>query len=91
MGFEKPKAQVPVGVAYALCPLFEGIGKITKKTPLINRFRIKFLHTHLTFNINKARNELGYRPQIATREALRKSARWFASHRKEYEEVAAKV
>jgi nucleoside-diphosphate-sugar epimerase len=93
MGFEKPKAQVPVWLAYALCPVFEGLNKLTKskKTPLINRFRIKFMHTHLTFNIDKARKKLGYNPRFKVLESLRKSAKWFADHRDEYKEQAAKV
>ncbi len=93
MNFSKPKAKVPVWLAYALCPLFEGINKLSKskKPPLINRFRIKFMDTHLTFNIDKARRELGYNPRFQTKEALRKSAKWFAEHWSEYAESAAKI
>ncbi len=93
MGFQKPKAQVPVWLAFALCPLFEGVAKLSggKKTPLINRFRIKFLHTYLTFDISKAKRDLGYVPPFKTREALKKSAQWFKEHRDEYRELAAKI
>lgn len=90
MGFQKPKAQVPIWLAYALCPVFEGLNKLTKskKTPLINRFRIKFMYTHLTFNVDKARRELGYSPGVKTLEGLRESAKWFSEHREEYKEQA---
>jgi len=91
MDFKKPTRQVPVWLAYAVCPLFEGISKLTKKTPLINKFRIKFMHTHLTFNIEKARRDLGYNPQVSTKDALRKSAQWFNEHRSEYKELAASI
>jgi nucleoside-diphosphate-sugar epimerase len=93
MGFKKPSIQVPVWIAYALCPIFEGITQLTKskKPPLINRFRIKFLHTSMTFNISKAARDLGYRPPFKTRDALRKSAQWFKEHRSEYRELTAKV
>ena len=92
-GFKKPTAQVPPAIAYALCPIFEGISKLSKSKnpPLINRFRIKFMHTHLTFNIAKARKELGYNPKISTKEALKKSVRWFKEHRSEYQDLTAKV
>jgi nucleoside-diphosphate-sugar epimerase len=49
------------------------------------------MHTHLTFNVDKARRELGYAPKFRTREALRTSAKWFAEHRDEYKELSAKV
>jgi len=89
----KPKAQVPTWLAFALCPLFEGISKLTKskKPPLINRFRIKFLHTHLTFNISKAKEELGYEPPFTTEEALRESANWFKENRESYKDLLAQV
>ena len=91
MNLKKPTRQVPVWLAFAVCPLFEAVSKLTKKTPLINKFRIKFMHTHLTFNIDKAKRELGYNPQISTKEGLRKSAKWFHEHRSEYEALAATI
>jgi nucleoside-diphosphate-sugar epimerase len=93
MGLDRPKKRVPVWLAYALCPLLEGINKAfrIRRPPLINRFRIKFMHTYLTFNISKARRELGYQPRLGTEEALRKSIRWFRDHRHEYKDLLAQI
>lgn len=89
LGIEKPRSKVPVWLAYAVCPVFEGLSKLTKnnKIPLVNKSRIKFMHSHLTFNIEKARMELGYNPGYGVHEAVRSSARWFSEHWLEKERI----
>jgi len=75
LGYEKPTKRVPAWVARALCPVFELFGRLQKKTPLLNKFRLKFMATPLTFKIDKARNVLGYDP-VPTREGLARTIRW---------------
>ena len=75
LGYEKPAGRVPAGLAKALCPVFELVGRLRKKTPLLNKFRLKFMATPLTFKIDKARNVLGYDP-VPTREGLARTIRW---------------
>ena len=78
-GIEKPTKCVPLWLAKTLCPVFEFFGKLSgsKKPPLLNRFRLKFMTTPMTFNISKARQLLGYRPTFSTQEGL---ARTIQSH-----------
>ena len=85
MGYERPKKSAPVWLAKALCPLFELKAKLTgsKKVPRLNRFRLKFMATHLTFNITKAKKLLGYRAVFDPGEALVRSVRWYAEQHPE--------
>jgi len=83
VGYEKPTRSVPVGLAKALCPVFEFIGKLLKKTPRLNKFRLKFMVPHMTFKIDKARRELGYNPPHNQRDALKESILWYKEHHPE--------
>jgi nucleoside-diphosphate-sugar epimerase len=77
MGLDPPKRKVPKGLARALVPVFELIGKITGKPPRLNRFKFKFMAVPLTFSIEKARRELGYEPLKPPAESLREAIEWY--------------
>ena len=79
LGYPEPKRSVPVGLAKVLCVLLEVIKKITKskKPPLLNKFRMKFLDTYLTFDISKAAKEIGYKPFYSFDSALDETVKWF--------------
>jgi nucleoside-diphosphate-sugar epimerase len=79
MGIKKPTRSIPYPLASVLCRLFEtGAWMLRLKTPpLLNRFRLKFMYTHLTFDISKARRELGYGPDISFDDAIRATVKWF--------------
>jgi nucleoside-diphosphate-sugar epimerase len=83
VGYEKPTKSAPVGLARALCPVFEFFGKLTKKTHRLNKFRFKFMVPHMTFKIDKARRELGYNPPCKQRDALKESILWYKEHHPE--------
>jgi len=78
LNLEKPKGHIPYGVALVACRVLEVIAKITKQKnpPIINKFRLKFLYTHLTYNIEKAKRELGYKP-IPTQKGLIETINWY--------------
>jgi len=75
LGCDRPTKRVPAWLAKALCPVFEFFGRLQKKTPLLNKFRLKFMATPLTFKIDKAKDMLGYDP-IPTREGLARTIKW---------------
>lgn len=79
MGYKKPTGSVPRWLAKMLCPIYEAKAKLTgsRKPPRINRFRLKFMGTHLTFDISKARRMLGYKAEHEPGEALARSVRWY--------------
>jgi nucleoside-diphosphate-sugar epimerase len=83
MGYRLPRACVPIWVAKAALPAVETWAKLRRKPPILNRFKMKFMTTPLTFDISKARTALGYEPVEPPRESLRKTIRWFREHHPE--------
>lgn len=77
-GLPGPKKQVPLWLAKALTPVFEKINRLTgsKKPPLLNRARIKFMALNLHFDISKAKEELGYAPLVNLRQALEETYKY---------------
>ena len=51
------------------------------QAPLLNRFRMKFLHTPLSFSIRRAQEELAYGPQFTFEEGMAKTLEWFKKSR----------
>ncbi len=48
-----------------------------REAPIINRFRLKFMATPLTFSIEKARRELGYEPRYSFKEGMSETLSWW--------------
>jgi nucleoside-diphosphate-sugar epimerase len=85
LGYAPPVKSVPRWLARTLVPVFEGFARLAraKRAPRLNTFRYKFLATHLTFDVSKARRVLGWSPACDTEDALRRTARWFRENRPE--------
>jgi nucleoside-diphosphate-sugar epimerase len=84
-GYPLPRTHVPEWLVRLACPLLE-LGKAisrSKEPPLVNKFRLKFMATPLTYNISKARRVLGYAPRQGTEAGLRETLAWFREHHKE--------
>lgn len=83
LGLPRPRKHLPVPVAMALMHVLETKAKLTGATepPLLNRFRVKFLHTPLSFSIRRAQEELGYGPRFAFEEGMRAALEWFKRNR----------
>lgn len=79
MDIEKPTKNVPYPLARVICLLCETIARVfrLKTPPLLNRFRLKFMYTYLTFDISRARRELGYGPEIPFDTGIRETVKWF--------------
>jgi nucleoside-diphosphate-sugar epimerase len=82
MGLPRPRKNIPYPVAAVICRLCElaAVFLRLRTPPILNRFRLKFMHTHLTFDISKARRELGYSPPIPFERALHETLEWFKGH-----------
>jgi nucleoside-diphosphate-sugar epimerase len=67
------------------CPVIEGLHSLSKseEPPLVNKFRLKFMATPLTYRIDKARKVLGYEPKMGTEAALRRTLAWFRENHTE--------
>jgi nucleoside-diphosphate-sugar epimerase len=79
-GLPVPGRHIPLPVARVLAAAVEGTAKLlgSKKPPLINKARYKFLGLNLDYSIEKARRVLGYRPPFTFEEGM---ARAMAEHR----------
>ena len=84
-GYALPQAHVPRWLVRALCPLIEGLYAIHRSSepPLVNKFRLKFMATPLTYRIDKARRLLGYEPKVDTEQGLRQTLAWLREHQPE--------
>jgi nucleoside-diphosphate-sugar epimerase len=84
-GYPMPTRHVPRWLVRALCPVMEGIHSLRRSAepPLVNKFRLKFMSTPLTYRIDKARRMLGYEPKVDTEAGLRQTLAWFRQHHPE--------
>ncbi len=76
-GIEMKIKEVPYGLAMALARGAEWFSKITNKEPIFTPYTIGVLAHSQTYNINKAKNELGYLPKISIEEGLKRYGNWW--------------
>ncbi|MFQ6673024.1 MAG: NAD-dependent epimerase/dehydratase family protein, partial [Candidatus Tectimicrobiota bacterium] len=79
LGLARPTRTVPLGVAKAASRLLEAAYRLMGKRepPVLNRFKLKFMATPLTFSIEKARRELGYEPRFSFAEGMAATLAWW--------------
>lgn len=77
----KPTKAIPIPIAKVICTVCETITRITKskKPPLLNRARMKFLALNLDFDISKIKSELGYIPKVSLQRGIQDTIQWFKS------------
>lgn len=54
-----------------------------KDPPPITRYRVRAVMRDSHYSIQKARRELGYEPQVSTREGIRRTIRWYREWERE--------
>ncbi len=74
-GLKRPRKHIPKKAAYVICNMFESFARLTnsKKTPLFNKTRLKFLSLNLDFDISKIKRELSYSPHVDMLEGLKRT------------------
>lgn len=72
-GIPAVKKHLPKSVAMTLAWIFEAIGKVTGKEPLFTRFLVCEMATSHYFNINRAIQDLGFKPRYSMREAMERT------------------
>ena len=79
-GLPVPTRSIPLPVARTLATVVEGTAKLlgSKKPPIINKARFKFLGLNLDYSIEKARRVLGYQPPYSFAEGMERA---MAEHR----------
>lgn len=78
-GLPRPTKVVPLGVARLAARVLEGIARLrgAKQPPRVTQARIKFMGLNLSFSCDKAKRELGYKPQVRFAEGMRRTIEWW--------------
>lgn len=79
VGSSPPKLRVPFWPVYWASYLCEVVCKPLGIEPPLFRRRVDFFRKDRSFSIDKARQELGYEPQVDERTGLAKTAAWYES------------
>lgn len=79
LGASPPRVHVPYRALYAAGYLAErvAIARRSCGQPVVTRLGVKLFGTENRHCIEKARRELGYKPQVAIREGIRHAAAWY--------------
>jgi nucleoside-diphosphate-sugar epimerase len=79
LGVPGPRRQIPYRPALALGAIAEAAGLVTRRTapPPLTRFGLQLLGGENRFDISRAREELGFTPQVAVADGVRRSVDWF--------------
>ncbi|MBJ7472790.1 MAG: hypothetical protein JHD16_15900 [Solirubrobacteraceae bacterium] len=67
---------VPTGLGVALATLADAVNRLTGRRNEINATSMRYLARPGTYSIQKAREMLGYEPQVDLAEGMRRTERW---------------
>ena len=78
----KPLLSVPAWIAWPLACLVEALARAfgLEDAPPITKYRIRAVMADSHFSSDKAKRELGYKPEISTREGLRRTVNWYLQY-----------
>jgi nucleoside-diphosphate-sugar epimerase len=87
IGANAPRRHVPYAALYAAAAAIEKGAMITRRQqqPIVTRLGVKLFGGNNRHSIDKAREELGFTPQISLREGIRLAARWYLEQRRSQE------
>jgi nucleoside-diphosphate-sugar epimerase len=85
MELPHPTRTPPLWFAWMVTWCAEKLAKLrgAKKAPLFNFPRLKFIAYNLDFSIQKAMDDLGYRPRVNFEEGIGETMAWYKKHREE--------
>ena len=78
LGCRRPALSAPTWLAWPLASIVERMAKVTRMhdAPL-TRYRIRAVMADAHYSTLKAKEQLGYRPPVATREGIRRTVAWY--------------
>ncbi|MDP9345065.1 MAG: hypothetical protein M3P44_04990, partial [Actinomycetota bacterium] len=84
LGVRPPRLHVPYHALYAAGHAAERLAALTRseRQPVVTRLGVKLFGTDNRHAIDKARRELGYRPEVPLREGVRLAAAWYRTLRR---------
>jgi nucleoside-diphosphate-sugar epimerase len=77
LGVNLSRLRIPFAPVYAAAFVCEKLCKPFGIEPPLYRRRVDFFRKERSFDISKARRELGYNPKISPREGLKRTAEWY--------------
>ena len=79
LGLEPPRKKVPKAIALLAAAAIENWALLTKRKeePALVKYSVGILSTSMTMDISKAKNLLGYNPQISTQESIDEFVHWY--------------
>jgi len=79
IGARPPRVHVPYRLLYAAAHLAERftLSGRTQRKPVLTRLGVRLFGTDNRHSVDKAREELGYKPEVTLREGVRVSSRWY--------------
>jgi len=83
-GGPKIMVTMPYTMVYLFAAVNEGLARLlrAKQMPFLNRYSIRQLKKEGYLDGSKARNELGWAPQISLEEGIRQYLRWRGQRKK---------
>jgi nucleoside-diphosphate-sugar epimerase len=80
LGKRPPKIRIPIGPVVAAAKVCEKVCGLIGVSPPIYPRRVEFFQMSRAFSIEKAREMLGYDPQVALSDGLARTADWYSSN-----------
>ncbi|MCC6202265.1 MAG: NAD-dependent epimerase/dehydratase family protein [Gammaproteobacteria bacterium] len=79
LGCPPPRRSLPAALALPLAAAVEDVSRWLRpdRMPPLTRYRIRAVMADSHFDCQRARDELGYAPVVATREGLRRTVAWY--------------
>ena len=78
-GCAPPRFSLPIAAAWPAVLLLEAAGKVTGRRPPLSRMGLSLLTARCTYNVDRARRELGWGPRIGLAEGMRQISDWLKS------------
>lgn len=76
------KIKIPKPILPTISFFSEGISKITGKSTMINRDKIKeIMHTDWVCDVTKAKNDISFQPKVGIKKGIQWTADWYRIHK----------
>jgi nucleoside-diphosphate-sugar epimerase len=77
LGAPRPIRHIPYELAQRLAAMAELVGQVARRTPPLTRFGVRLLGGESLFSISRARQELGFTPEVSMAEGVHRSVAWY--------------
>jgi len=77
-----PWLSAPRWIVWPLAVLIDNFARVFKKkeSPMINKYRLRVVMNDNHYSAEKAKKELGYRPEVSTREGTKRTVQWYLDY-----------